>query len=263
MWSQIMKKTVTCLVALFALGLTSITCYAQQQGFTLKAGAEYATGQYGGTKDVEDLYIPITGLFVSNDWAIAATVPFVQVKGPLGTELGPGGEPLPGTGEIVTDSGLGDILLGLTYLDLLTSKDRRLSMDITGKLKLGTADESRGLGTGEADYSLQLDGYYFADTFTLFATVGYKVRGQPEGYSLDDVWFASIGASMPLTRQTRLGLAFDTRPSAYSGRDDLQEASLYLTHKSGDNWRYSGYLSTGFGDSSPDFGIGFSAGYHF
>ncbi|MCJ7556103.1 MAG: hypothetical protein MUP90_04195 [Gammaproteobacteria bacterium] len=245
------------------LGLTSATCYAQQQGFTLRASVEYASGQYGGTKDIEDIYVPITGTLVSGNWGFRATVPYLQVKGPEGTELGPGGEPLPGTGAIVTESGLGDIYLGLTYFDLYVSTNRRFLLDLTGKVKLGTADENKGLGTGETDYSIQLDGYRFFDGFSLFGTLGYKARGQPSYSSLDDVWFASLGGSLPITARTRLGLSLNISPSAYSDREDLRDLSLYLSHWSQGSWRYSGYLSAGFSDSSPEMGAGFSVGYHF
>ena len=245
------------------LGLTSVNCYAQQQGFTLRAGVEYSTGQYGGSEDIEDVYIPITGLLNTGKWGFRATVPFLQVKGPEGTEFGPGGEPLPGTGNIVTESGLGDIYLGLTYFDLYTSADRRFLVDITGKVKLGTADEGKGLGTGETDYSIQLDGYRFFDHFSLFGTLGYKVRGQPSYSSLDDVWFASLGGSLPIATRTRIGLSVNISPSAYSDRENLGDLSLYLSHWSQGSWRYSGYLSAGFSDSSPEMGAGFSVGYHF
>ena len=245
------------------LGLTSVNCYAQQQGFTLRAGVEYSTGQYGGSEDIEDVYIPITGLLNTGKWGFRATVPYLQVKGPEGTEFGPGGEPLPGTGNIVTESGLGDIYLGLTYFDLYTSADRRFLVDITGKVKLGTADEGKGLGTGETDYSIQLDGYRFFDHFSLFGTLGYKVRGQPSYSSLDDVWFASLGGSLPIATRTRIGLSVNISPSAYSDRENLGDLSLYLSHWSQGSWRYSGYLSAGFSDSSPEMGAGFSVGYHF
>jgi hypothetical protein len=251
------------LATLALLGVTSVNCYAQQQGFTLRAGVEYSTGQYGGTEDIEDLYVPITGVLNTGKWGFRATVPYLEVKAPEGTEFGPGGEPLPGTGEIITQSGLGDIYLGLTYFDLYASADRRFLVDITGKVKLGTADEEKGLGTGETDYSIQLDGYRFFDGFSLFGTVGYKVRGQPSYAKLDDVWFLSLGGSLPIATRTRLGMSVNVGPSVYSDNEDLGDVSLYLSHWSQGSWRYSAYLSGGFSDSSPDMVAGFSVGYHF
>lgn len=245
------------------LGLVSLACPAQQDGLTIKVGAEYLTGEYGGTEDIDDFYLPITARVVSGNWGLRATLPFVRVSGPAGTQWGPGGEPLPGTGERITESGLGDIVLGLTYYNLFTSADRKLAVDMTGKIKLGTADEARGLGNGETDFSLQVDVFHFLETVTLFGTAGYKVRGDPVGQPLDDVWFVSLGGSTRLSPRNRLGLALDVRPSAYPGSEDLRELSLYLGHRASDQWRYSGYLVAGFSDSSPDLGIGFSASYRY
>lgn len=261
-----MSMKSSCLLRFLAfvvLGLFSVTSSAQQQGLSIKTGVQYTTGEYGGTQDISDIYVPITGMLVSGDWGLSATIPYLRVKAPGGTQIGPGGEPIPGTGDMTTESGVGDIILRLTYFNLLRSADKQFALDVTGKLKLGTADENKGMGTGENDYSIQFDGYSFFDNFTLFGTLGYKVRGQPVGYDLEDVWFASIGGSIPIATRTRLGMAFDLRPSAYKSNEDLRELSLYISRRSASNWRYSAYLSTGFSDSSPDMGAGFSVGYHY
>ncbi len=261
-----MSMNSSCLgrfVALTVLGLFSLSCYAQQQGFSVKTGVQYTTGEYGGTQDITDIYVPVTGRLVSGSWGLSATLPYLRVKAPRGTQIGPGGEPVPGTGDMTTESGVGDVILRLTYFNLLRSADKRFAMDVTGKLKLGTADESKGMGTGENDYSIQVDGYGFFDAFTAFGTLGYKVRGQPQDIVLEDVWFVSIGGSIPIATRTRLGMVFDVRPSAYKTNEDLRELSLYISRRSADNWRYSAYLSTGFSDSSPDLGAGFSVGYHY
>lgn len=261
-----MSMNLSCLLrflALAVLGFFSVTSAAQQQGLSVKTGVQYTTGEYGGTRDISDIYVPITGMLVTGDWGLSATVPYLRVKAPAGTLIGPGGEPIPGTGDMRTESGIGDIILRLSYFNLLRSADKQFALDVTGKLKLGTADEDKGMGTGENDYSIQFDGYGFFDSFTLFGTLGYKVRGQPQGYDLEDVWFASIGGSIPVATRTRLGMAFDVRPSAYKSNEDLRELSLYLSRRSANNWRYSAYLSTGFSDSSPDMGAGFSVGYHY
>lgn len=250
-------------LALAVLGLFSFTSHGQQQGVSIKTGVQYTTGEYGGTQDISDIYVPLTGMWVTGNWGLSATVPYLRVKAPGGTQIGPGGEPIPGTGDMTTESGVGDVILRLTYFNLLQSADKQFALDVTGKVKLGTADENKGMGTGENDYSIQVDGYSFFDSFTLFGTLGYKVRGQPPGVTLEDVWFASIGGSIPIATRTRLGMAFDVRPSAYKSNEDLRELSVYLSRRSANNWRYSAYLSTGFSDSSPDMGAGFSVGYHY
>jgi len=247
-------------VSILMLAALTLGCYpalAQESQLTFSVGAEYTTGTYGGTQDIEDVYVPFGLSYKQSQLLIRATVPFLSVKAPSGTQIGPGGEPIPGSGQIETNSGLGDILFSLTYMDLWASDDGNFALDVTGKIKAGTADETEGLGTGETDYSVQMDLYRFFDGFTLFGNLGYKFRGQPPGVSLDDVWFAAIGGSVRLNRQNRLGAAFDFRPSAYSGNDDIREISVNWSSQLREGLRLSTYVLAGFGDSSPDWGVGF------
>lgn len=230
---------------------------AQDSQLTFSLGAEYTTGTYGGNQDIKDIYVPFGISYKQSPLLIRATVPYLSVKAPSGTQLGPGGEPLPGSGQIETQSGLGDVLLSLTYLDLWTSDSGDLALDLTGKIKAGTADDAKGLGTGETDYSLQLDVYRFFDGFTLFGNLGYKFRGQPPGTTLDDVWFAGFGGSVRLNSRNRLGAAFDFRPSAFAGNDDIREISAYWSSQLREGLRLNTYVLAGFGDSSPDWGVGF------
>jgi len=60
-------------------------------------------------------------------------------------------------------------------------------LDVAGNIKFGTADANKNLGTGENDYSAQLDGYYTFSKTTLFATAGYKVIGAPAGITVNNM----------------------------------------------------------------------------
>lgn len=253
-----MQASCRLAAGLCALASALLAWYpAQAQQASFSVGAEYTTGTYGGTQDIEDLYIPFTLNYRRSPWNLMLTVPFLSVRAPTGTVIGPGGEPLPGSGQIQTESGLGDITVALTYMDLWQSADRNTVLDLTGKVKLGTADEDTGLGTGETDYSVQLDLYRFLERFTLFGNAGYKFRGEPSGSTLDNVWFVAVGGSYKLNPRNRLGAAFDFRPSAFPGNDDIRELSLYWSTRAADGLRLNTYVLAGFSDSSPDWGVGF------
>ncbi|MFO7650989.1 MAG: hypothetical protein R6X13_06605, partial [bacterium] len=75
-----------------------------------------------------------------------------------------------------------------------------LALDLTGKVKFGTADFDQGLGTGEQDYSLQAGLFRFFDRFTAIGTAGYTVRGDPDDVDLDDQFFASRSSTYPRRR---------------------------------------------------------------
>ncbi|HSN72009.1 MAG TPA: hypothetical protein VLT59_10880 [Steroidobacteraceae bacterium] len=232
---------------------------AEESRLTVSAGALYTTGDYGGEQSIDESYVPVTA---GVDWsrvALRVTVPFLSVRAPEQTSVvGPDGEVIVGEGDLVTESGLGDIVASVTLYDVLVSRSGNLVMDLTGKVKFGTADETVGLGTGEEDYSLQADVFSFHDRLTAIGTVGYALRGDPAGYELDDTLFASIGGSYVVTDAASLGLFFDYRESALPGEGSLRELSASGAFRVGEHSQALVYLLTGFSDGSPDWGAGLS-----
>ena len=224
--------------------------------FTLATGIDFTSGTYGGDVDIEDTYVPLTATADYRRFALRLTVPYLSVTAPEGTVFDPGGEPLPGSGALTTESGLGDIIGSVTFYDVINSERLGLAMDLTGKVKIATADEDKGLGTGENDYSAQADIYKFIDDFTLLGSVGYKFRGDPAGLDLNDVFTASLGGIYKFTSDVKGGLFFDYRESSISGSDSVQELSAFVSRRVGVNWRLQVYGLTGFTDSSPDWGAG-------
>lgn len=219
-------------------------------------GVEVTNGTYGGDVDIEDLYVPFTATLDYQRVSFRLTVPYLSVKAPEGTIFDPGGVPLPGTGAISTESGLGDIVGSVTFYDIINNQRLGLAMDLTGKIKFGTADEDKGLGTGETDYTVQADFYKFVDKLTLLGSVGYKFRGDPVDYDLDDVLIASAGGIYKFTPKVNGGLVFDFRESAIAGSDSIQELSAFVSRRITEDWRLQVYALTGFSNSSPDWGAG-------
>ena len=238
--------------------LHSVTSLAQSNDpkITLSMGTEITSGAYGGDVDIEDFYVPLTGTVDYGNVAFRLTVPYLTVDAPEGTIFDPGGEPLPGSGAMSTESGLGDIIGSVTFFDVITSQRLGLAMDLTGKVKFGTADVDKGLGTGESDYTVQADFYKFVDQLTWLSSVGYKFRGDPTGIDLDNVLIASLGGIYKFTPDVNAGLFFDYRESSISGSDSIQELSGFVSRRLNEDWKVQVYALTGFTDSSPDWGAG-------
>jgi hypothetical protein len=220
-------------------------------------GVEYSTGQYGGTEDIEEIYVPFTFRAGFDRFGLRLTVPWLSVTAPEDTVItDPGTEPLPGSGATITESGLGDVVGALTLYDLYVNDNADVVVDVTGKVKFATADEAKGLGTGENDYTLQFDAYKFFDRLSLQGTVGYRLRGDPPGVDLNDVLLASVGGAYLASADTLVGVYFDYRESSISGTDDIQELSGFASFRLGRAWRMELYAFTGLTDSSTDFGGG-------
>lgn len=255
-----MNIKVIQLVSLFGCAIMLQSAMAVEQGndpkFTLSSGVDFTTGTYGGDADIEDLYVPITATVDYGRIAFRLTVPYLSVSAPEGTVFDSGGAPLAGSGALTTESGLGDVIGSVTVYDIINNHRLGFAMDLTGKVKFGTADEDKGLGTGESDYSVQADFYKFADKLTLLSSVGYKFRGDPAGLDLNNVLMASLGGTYKFTPDVSGGLIFDFRESAISGNDDIQELSGFVSRRISEDWRLQVYALTGFTDSSPDWGGG-------
>jgi hypothetical protein len=249
----------------FALALSSGAALAgaDETVVQLIAGVEYASGKYGGTEAIEDLYVPVSVAIDSGRFGMSLTIPYLSVTGPSGTTTDTTGQTTPGTGETSTESGLGDIVGRLTVYDVLYDRDRGLALDVTGTAKLGTADADKGLGTGENDYTLWAEGYKFFDRATAYTAVGYRFRGEPAGVDLNDVLVASVGAVWGAGVDSQLGVSFDFRESAAQGFDDIHEATAFASFRLNENWFANTYVFSGFTDSSPDWGAGISVSTDF
>jgi hypothetical protein len=237
---------------------------AEESNTRLGIGTEYTTGDYGGSSSIDEIYVPMTGSWDNGLIGLRLSVPWATVRAPQGTLIdGPDGQPVVGDGPRRTESGLGDVIAAVTWINAADYAPAAMSMDLTGTVKFGTADEDKGLGTGKNDYSIQADVYKFFGPTSLIVTGGYTVRGDPDGYDLHDVWFASAGVAFGVNEDTRGGLFLDWRQSAVDGADDPAELSGFLSRQFAQTVDLSAYALVGLSDSSPDWGGGLSLNRRF
>lgn len=216
---------------------------------------DYSSGKYGDTRHTETLYMPIGIKYEVSDWTLRATIPYVETSGPADV-VGNGVDRITlDTGQSAhrKASGLGDIVLAASWTAI---QGAQWLLEFGGKVKLATADEKAGLGSGKNDYAVQTEIYRSLDRHTLFGTLGFKKMGDPEGTQLKDPFYASLGWSMRAGPRTSLGLSYDFRQKIQESGAQIREATGFLTHKLDDNWKLQTYLVTGFSKASPDLGGG-------
>jgi hypothetical protein len=219
---------------------------------SLRIGLERTTGDYGGTEDLTDVFVPVTLQYARERFGLRVTAPYLKLE--FADPTIAAGSP----GRIYSESGLGDVMVGLTFYDLYRSRDGTLIIDLTGKIKLATADDARGLGSGENDYSLETDIYKRFGRTALTGTIGYKTRGDPVGIIYEDGWLFSLGGLYRFSDRTSGGLFIDHRTSAVAGSPAIQELTGSITHRLQRPWRLQVYLVHGLSDGSADLGIGTS-----
>lgn len=227
---------------------------AADPGFSFTTGMDYSTGKYGGTESTDILYIPLTGKYEADKYTLKLTVPYLQITGPgnVVRDVGQIGTP---SATRTRQSGLGDVVVAGTY-NMYEGRTNGTLMDLTAKIKFGTADEAKGLGTGKNDYAVQADLYKTLGKNTVFGTLGYKVMGSPAGITLNNVFYASLGAGHKYSQETSAGLILDLREKASATGFEQRELTAYVSHKLGKTWKAQAYGVKGFSNGSPDWGAG-------
>ena len=141
-------------------------------------------------------------------------------------------------------------------VNVIEDRESRVLVDLTGKVKFGTADEAECLGTGENDLYFQGDFSKSFGSLSAFGTLGWRKMGDPPGTNVTDPFFFSVCGGYRLSQVNSIGVAYDYRQKLLYTSDPLSEATLYLTHRFSPTLRIQGYFVKGFTDSSPDFAIG-------
>ena len=219
--------------------------------FSLSTGFDYSTGKYGGTTSTNILYVPVTGKYQSGNLYLKLTVPYISITSVGDVIIGMGRfRPVTAT-KVSTQSGLGDVAAAAGYT---VFEGEQLFFDLVGKIKFGTADTN--LGTGENDYSVQLDGFYIVSNTTLIATAGYKVIGAPAGVKVSNIAYGALGFSQKISDKTSAGIIFDTAQSSNNISPNSRELTFFISNKINKTIKIQANVLKGFSDSSPDFGFG-------
>ncbi|GAB3097355.1 transporter [Lysobacter terrae] len=264
-----MKRSAVFFALLLAAGLAHA-----EDGLSLGIGVDYSSGDYGSDTTTKILSVPVSAKYATGDWTFKASLPWVRVEGDanvvpgLGSLLnlnpkgrgrgnGGGGTTAATTG---TTSGIGDLRLAATYAIPLQG---RWGVDVTGNVKVATADEDKGLGTGANDYGAAVDVYRsVGDATTLFGGVGYTVLGDSDFIEVDSVWNSNVGLSHKIGNSS-LGLMYDYRQPTSEAADDRSEVTGFYSFPTSDASKMQVYATSGLSDGSPDWGAGinFTAGF--
>lgn len=248
----------------FGIGAVSFSYAADDAELRLGVGADYSRGTYGTGSTSSTFSIPVTARYELDRWTYKLTVPWLEVKGPASFVPGIGRADNSGKskrrnfGGTTTETGLGDIVGAATY-ELWSDDSLERGLDLTGRVKLPTADAGKGLGTGSTDFGLQADVYRTFGELTLFADLGYTFFGHSDYVELRNAVNYGIGASRRMNERDSLGASLDGRQKASVGGAAQRELTLFWNRKLERETRFQTYVLFGLANGSPDFGLGVSA----
>jgi hypothetical protein len=227
--------------------------------FTLGGGVDYSSGKYGTGEATDILYVPLNAKYESGASTFKLTLPYVRITAPVGgTLVGVDAQGRPiyaGGGTRKTQEGQGDVVASYVY-SLVEKPVHGFLVDVTAKIKFATADAAKELGSGKNDYTALTDVFYLAGAWTPFATVSYRVTGDPAGSNLKNVWGATLGLGYKQSPADSLGLMWDIRQASTVQGVESNEATAYWVHKFGGGIKLQTYLVKGFSHGSADWGLG-------
>jgi len=229
-------------------------------GVLASTGVEWSTGDYGLEADTTAVIVPISVQLDFNRAYLRAGTQYATIDGPADVFLlnGSAQAVRRATGAAATTSersGFGDLALTGGYGWAPASAPGWL-FDASLGVELPTGDEDDGFGTGGVDYFAGLDVIYDADTVVWSATLGYEVIDDPDGLDFEDPLSFGVSAIRRLGGDASLGLALDARQAVIAGADESLDLTAYAGRPITDTVSIGVHASTGFTDSSADFGAG-------
>lgn len=256
---------LVCIFAAAVAGAETLPEAAREADWKFSSSVNYDTGKYGTPDRTNSLYIPFTLKRYFSEADLSVTVPYLR-QSSAGQVTWVGGKPVhvgmrkaAASSATSTESGLGDIILRGTYT-LLRDGPKSFDLGLAGKLKFPTADETKGLGTGETDEGAGLEfAKEISPGWTLLADGYYTVIGDPSGVDFNNQISLDAGFYRKLSGNMALTVLFETQSSIVDGNADPRSLGGTLSYSAPDGIQFSGGLTLGLSDGSPD--IGLSAGF--
>ena len=218
-------------------------------------GVDYSTGSYGTQNKTDVVLVPLILRARSGDFSLSTSVTYIRIDGPADVVIGPDGEQLPGvptTGGV--REGLSDLSVGAGY-SLRGGGALAPQLSLSGRVKLPTSKASDQLSTGKIDYAVRADLSVTFGALTPFASIGYRVLGDPAGSNLRNGVAASVGASATIGRKVLIA-SFDYSSATSASTEDSRSLFAGFSMPVSERLNLTGYSVVGLSENTPDYGVG-------
>lgn len=241
--NRLIKPGAYCfmLIALFVMFLPSRSP-AQEGKAYLEVAGGYKTGDFGTPTRTNLFFVTPTLGYVSPTYDVSVAIPYLFLE-TSGSQAG----------MMNTESGVGDVILRGGRV-LVPENKSGFSLDGSLALKLPTADEAKGLGTGETDYGAFLGIHQRLDSFKLSLLAGYIKVGDPPSIDYNDIYLYGIGLSR-IFGSTELYTSFEGRRTVVPGAQNPQEVNAGFFHVLNADYAIKGGVFGGLNNGGPDFGL--------
>lgn len=245
-------------VAIAACGLL-FADESNSDDLKVSTGLNYFYGDYGRDDKTEILHSSLNIKYRAFPWVAKLALPILKIDGFGGID-GNGNIIGDGTDERRVDSGIGDVVAQLAYQYVPPIASSVIL--VNGKVKFPTADENKGLGTGEYDYSLETQVVKSFDRLTPFMTFGYTYVGKSSDSILKNRFYTNLGSVYRVNPKYDIGLMYAYKQaSSDESTNDRKIIGFFSWKVPQTQWSIEGYLLGGLTDASPDAGGGVSLSY--
>jgi hypothetical protein len=222
--------------------------------FSIMTGVDYSSGDYGTGIDTNILVVPVTARLSTGNFRVSATLPWLRIDGANVIGGGDGGPIVidPNAPRAVR-KGIGDLSIGAAYS--VPEESLGFGLEFSGRVKLPTGSQSKGLSTGKIDVSTSVEVSKTLGIITPYAAVGYKWAGDPSYIDLRNTWFGDVGASVALGKSVML-VEYDYREATSPLSKDSQELFGAFSTPVSKRLDLTVYGSAGLSDGAPDYGLG-------
>jgi hypothetical protein len=226
--------------------------------FSATSGMTYSSGKYGTDEKTDILAVPLIVKVQNGRISASLAIPYIRTNGSA---------TIRDSGTIFTKSrrtveGWGDLTGTLGY-DLYVNNERLETLSLSGKIKFPTGARTKGLGNGEYDYALQMDGIKGVGKVALLGTLGYKIFGDAPDALLRNVFYGSVGAAYRLAPSHNIGITYDARESIRAGAAAAGDVTLFYSLKTSRTSQVLLFVGKGFSNASQDYGGGLMVVYRY
>ena len=249
--------------ALFAASLAWGVCSTPAadggaRRFTAELDTFYLSGDYGGTETTDIWYVPLILRAWGERHEFSLVVPYLRIDGPASVVVGDRGG-VPSSAEVSGGpekrDGPGDLVVRGELFFLTGDGRRKPWLSGLGRIKLPTADEQEGLGTGEPDYTAGISYTQpCGEVVSAFLDLTYKLVGDPEGTAYDNTTGVVLGLSARFGGTHSAFLMVDREDSIVPGLPAGESLTAGGIFQWKGGFRLSASIFAGLSDSREDVG---------
>lgn len=227
-------------------------------GVSVSVSLEYDQGDYGTADTTNNWRVPLSLNYSQGDFFSSIDVSYISAQSTGTIIVISGSNKRPKTATSTTTSkvsGLGDVNLSAGYY-LNSSSKSNTKYYVSADIKLATADENAGLGTGATDYAIEAGLNTEIDQLGFFASIGYQITGDSDTINYNNIFYTNIGMLFDSKKQIQPGIMLDYSQAANQGIKDSFELTGFFNYSLENKRSLYFYIVAGLSESSPDYGAG-------